>query len=230
MAADMTDTSTLIALLLGFFVICGTMYADQDPKTPAQAPRTVAILLFDGVELLDVAGPAEVFIVTKEGEAFRVITVSSTKAPVKTMGGMTITPDCAYAECPRADILVLPGGDMRNVGTDGIAWIRAASDSAEVVLSVCMGAFLLARAGLLDGIEVTTHHWGIEKLRSAAPGCTVVNGVRFVDNGKFVTTAGVTAGIDGALHIVSRLLGKEAAQWAAEEWMEYPYKPVDAAD
>jgi transcriptional regulator GlxA family with amidase domain len=189
--------------------------------------RTVAVLLFEGVELLDVAGPAEVFIIAEEGKAFRVTTVAASTAPIKTMGGVTITPDYDYTNCPRADILVLPGGDMRNVGDEGIAWIRSVSDKADVVLSVCMGAFLLARAGLLNGARATTHSWGLERLKTAAPRCTVVEGVRFVDNGKIITTAGVTAGIDGALHIVARLLGADAARWAAEEWMEYDRPKVE---
>lgn len=88
-------------------------------------------------------------------------------------------------------------------------------------MSVCYGAFLLADAGLLDGIEATTHHWGVAALKGAAPQCKVVTGKRYVDSGKIITTAGVTAGIDGALRIVERLLGREAARWAAEEWMEH---------
>jgi transcriptional regulator GlxA family with amidase domain len=192
--------------------------------------RIVAVLLFEGVELLDVAGPAEVFIIAEEGKAFRVITVAASTAPIKTMGGVRITPDYDYTNCPRADILVIPGGDMRNVGDDGITWIRSAADKADIVLSVCMGAFLLARAGLLDGTRATTHSWGLERLKTAAPHCTVVEGVRFVDNGKIITTAGVTAGIDGALHIVARLLGADAARWAAEEWMEYDRPNVQKSE
>ena len=92
-----------------------------------------------------------------------------------------------------------------------------------------MGAFLLARAELLDGISATTHRWGLSGLRSAAPNCKVVRSRRFVDSGKIVTTAGVTAGIDGALHVVERLLGKEQADWTANEWMEYK-RPDDTKD
>jgi transcriptional regulator GlxA family with amidase domain len=84
-----------------------------------------------------------------------------------------------------------------------------------------MGAFLLAEAGLLDGIEATTHHWGIDNLKKAAPRCTVVTGRRFVDSGRIITSAGVTAGIDAALHVVERLRGEPSARWTAEQWMEY---------
>ncbi len=183
--------------------------------------RTVAVLLFEGVELLDFAGPAEVFIVADEGRAFRVVTVADRAGPVRTMGGVSISPDFTCADAPRADVAVVPGGDTRNAGAGGIDWIRRSAAEAEIVLSVCMGAFLLAEAGLLDGIEATTHRWGIERLRKAAPSCRVTAGKRFVDCGRIITTAGVTAGIDGALRVVERLLGPEAARWTASEWMEY---------
>jgi len=183
--------------------------------------QTVAILLFEGVELLDFAGPAEVFIVAEEGKAFRVITVAESTEPLRTMGGVTIKPDFSYKDAPRASVVVVPGGNMRNVKADGIDWIRRSARDAEVVMSVCMGAFVLAQAGLLDGIEATTHHWGTASLAKAAPKCKVVTGQRYVDSGKIVTTAGVTAGIDGALHIVERLRGQESARWAADEWMEH---------
>lgn len=183
--------------------------------------RTVAVLLFEGVELLDFTGPAEVFIVAAEGKAFRLITVAESLLPLKTMGGVTVTPEFACGSAPLSEVVVVPGGDMRNVGPAGLEWIRAAARDAEVVMSVCMGAFLLARAGLLDGIAATTHHWGIDRLRKAAPRCRVVEGERYVDSGRILTTAGVTAGIDGALHVVERLLGAEAARWTAAEWMEH---------
>lgn len=184
--------------------------------------RTVGILVFPGVELLDFAGPAEVFIVAAEGEAFRVVTIAERKEPIATMGGVTIVPDHRIVDAPDLDVLVVPGGDMRNFGAEGRAWLAATSPRTEITLSVCMGAMLLAEAGLLDGLEATTHHWGIERLRALAPHATVVEGTRFIDAGRVITTAGVTAGIDGALSVVSRLLGPEAAVWTAREWMEHP--------
>jgi transcriptional regulator GlxA family with amidase domain len=179
------------------------------------------VLLFEGVELLDFTGPAEVFIVAAEGKAFRVITVAERTKPLRAMGGVKVSPDFDCRTAPRADIVVIPGGEMSNVTQAGLDWICGAARNAEIVMSVCMGAFLLARAGLLDGIAATTHHWGIKGLETAAPNCRVVAGRRYVDSGRVVTTAGVTAGIDGALHVVERLLGKEAARWTAQEWMEY---------
>jgi transcriptional regulator GlxA family with amidase domain len=181
----------------------------------------VAILLFEGVELLDFAGPAEVFGVAGEGQSFQVFTVAESTDLLRVMGGVTVKPDYAVKDAPKADVLVVPGGSMRNLGASGRAWLKKSAKDTEIVMSVCMGAFLLADAGLLDDIEATTHRWGIENLKKAAPKCKVVTERRFVDAGKVVTTAGVTAGIDGALHVVERLYGKEVARWTAEEWMEY---------
>lgn len=190
------------------------------------APRVVAILIYEGVELLDFAGPAEVFIVSDQQRAFRVVTVAPSREPLRTMGGVTIRADYTFEDAPAADILIVPGGEMRNVTPRGVAWIAKVAPRTEIVMSVCMGAFLLAEAGLLDGIEATTHHWGIDGLRRAAPRCTVVSGKRWVDSGHIITTAGVTAGIDAALHVVERLLGAPAARWTAGEWMEYAPRPA----
>jgi putative intracellular protease/amidase len=190
-------------------------------KKQKQPMKTVAVMLFDGVELLDFAGPAEVFIIADKRKSFRVVTVAESTKPLKTMGGITVTPDFTFENAPQADILVIPGGNTSAVGKAGREWIKKASRDAEITMSVCYGAFLLADAGLLDDLEATTHHWGVADLKAAAPKCKIVAGKRFIDSGKFITTAGVTAGIDGALHIVERLNGKEAAKWAAEEWMEH---------
>lgn len=190
-------------------------------------PKTVAILLFDGVELMDFAGPAEVFILAGKQKAFRVVTVAESTRPIKTMGGVTVTPEFSVETAPDAAVLVVPGGNLRALGRAGREWIKKASATAEITMSVCFGAFLLADAGLLDGVEATTHHWGLGDLQAAAPKCKVVTGKRFVDGGRIVTTAGVTAGIDGALHVVERMLGVEAATWVAEEWMEH--RPPAAA-
>ena len=190
-------------------------------KQERKTVKTVAVMLFEGVELLDFAGPAEVFIVADRGKSFRVVTVAESTKPIKTMGGISVTPDFSFENAPQADVLVVPGGNTSAVGKAGREWLKKAHPDAEVTMSVCFGAFLLADAGLLDNLEATTHHWGIPELRTAAPKCNVVTGKRFVDSGKIVTTAGVTAGIDGAFHIVERFHGKEAARWAAEEWMEH---------
>ena len=209
----------------GTLAILGTVWLGPKAVIPyadvAEKPKTVAVLIFDGVELLDFAGPAEVFIVASQRAPFRVFTVAPTLKLIKTMGGITIKPDYSFKDAPPADILVIPGGTTSSVKQDGVEWIRKSAQSAEVVMSVCFGAFLLAEAELLDGITATTHSWGIEGLRTAAPKCKVVENQRFVDSGKIVTTGGVTAGIDGALHVVERLAGADVAKWTAESWMEH---------
>jgi len=210
----------VIVLCLVAFTPTGAIAADT--PAPRKVPvKTVAVLLFEGVELLDFAGPAEVFIVADHGKAFRVVTVASSKDPLKTMGGVTVVPDFDYETAPKADIVVVPGGNMKAVGKAGRDWLRKACGNAEITLSVCFGAFLLADIGLLDGIEATTHHWGIDDLKKSTPKCRVLEGKRFVDAGKVISTAGVTAGIDGALRVVERVLGADAAKWTADEWMEH---------
>lgn len=225
----MTSRLPALTFVLGLlWIVAGTLDgAEPDPAgaktTPAEPKtmKTVAILLFEGVELLDFAGPAEVFIVADHGKAFRVVTVASSTKPLKTMGGITVTPDFAFADAPRADVVVVPGGNTRSVTAAGKAWIKKASGEAELTMSVCYGAFLLADVGLLDNQKATTHHWGVDDLQAAAPQCKVVREQRYVVSGDLITTAGVTAGIDGALYIVERLLGAEAARWTADEWMEH---------
>jgi len=206
-------------VVIGLF---GSAACAQDPSAKKEkAVRTVAILLFDGVELMDFAGPAEVFVVADRGRSFKVITVAEKAGAVRTMGNLRVVADHSYDDAPQADILVIPGGNLQAVNEKGRLWVRKAAGQAEITMSVCFGALLLADLGLLDGKEATTHTWAIGQLKIAAPKCKVMEGKRFVDAGKVITTAGVTAGIDGALHVVERLLGKEAARWTAEDWMEH---------
>lgn len=140
---------------------------------------------------------------------------------MRTIGNLTVIPEYQHDAAREADIVVVPGGQTQNVGRDGIARLRRAAQRAEIVLSVCWGAFLLAAAGLLDGIRATTHRLALDGLEKAAPRCTIVREARFIDSGRIVTAAGVTAGIDGALHVVRRLLGEDTARWTAEEYLEH---------
>jgi transcriptional regulator GlxA family with amidase domain len=194
------------------------------------APRTLAILVFDDVEVLDFCGPFEVFSVANrftDPPAFHVFTVAEKEGPVLTRGGLSVNPHHRLTDCPSPDLLLVPGGhgtrrEMHNAAlTD---WLRARSQQAELVLSVCTGALLLAKAGLLDGLEATTHHGAMDLLRQAAPKTRVHAGRRFVDNGRVVCSAGIAAGIDMSLHVVAKLLGKEVAEKTARQ-MEYPWRP-----
>jgi transcriptional regulator GlxA family with amidase domain len=191
-------------------------------------PRSLAILIFDDVEVLDFCGPFEVFSVASrfvDPPAFNILTVAHTPGPVTTRGGLSVNPQCWLADCPPPDLLLVPGGQGTRTQMHNqplIEWIGQMAPRAELVLSVCTGALLLARAGLLDGLEATTHHGAIDLLRQTAPRTVVHADRRFVDNGRVICSAGIAAGIDMSLHVVSRLLGKEVAQKTAGQ-MEYPW-------
>jgi transcriptional regulator GlxA family with amidase domain len=227
-----------IFAMIGFAsaLIVGGLDSVPDGVEQAAAPdggaqkmtgkRKVAIFIHDGVELLDFSGPGEVFAAANSRQAFDVYTVAAAPDAVVSQGFVTIKPQYTFANCPPPDIIILPGGRTEVPLGDAavIQWIKDASPKAEVVMSVCTGAFLLAKAGLLDGREATTHWSAIESLRQEAPKTTVRENRRFVDNGKVVTAAGVSAGIDASLHVVDRLLGREVAQRAAR-YMEYKWQP-----
>ena len=192
--------------------------------------RNVAILIFDEVEVLDFAGPFEVFSVTgrtREVKPFNVYTVAEHKGEVLARNSLSVNPRCTIHDCPPADIVIIPGGwgtrsAMNN--TVIVNWIRHVAAEAELVLSVCTGALLLGKAGLLDGLEATTHHMQFDLLAQTSPTTTVVRDRRYVDAGKVVTSGGISAGIDMSLHVVGRLLGLETARETAE-YMEYRWTP-----
>lgn len=199
---------------------------------PASAaePRKVAILVWDGVELLDFAGPGEVFAAASslavEGPAFEVFTVGLTGDPITSQNFLEVVPDYSFEQSPRPDVLVVPGGRTGALQQNAalLAWVRASAGDADAVMSVCTGAMVLAKAGLLDGKEATTWYGAIDSLRSGFPEVIVRPGTRFVDNGAIITTAGVSAGIDGALHVVARLHGRRVAERTAQ-YMEYAWTP-----
>ena len=193
------------------------------------SPRHVQILLFDDVEVLDFAGPFEVFGVAglRAGPApFRVETVGLSNAPIVARGGLQVQPSLSIGDGHRCDVLVLPGGfgtrrEMHNPSL--LDWIRQQAESAETILSVCTGALLLAGAGLLANLDATTHHLAIDELRAASRSTKVLRSARIVDNGRIITSAGISAGIDASLHVVARLLGHAVALETAE-YMEYDWR------
>jgi putative intracellular protease/amidase len=197
---------------------CGmTLIEESSRKTV-----TVAILLFNGVEIIDYTGPWEVF-----GQAgFTVHTVAESVDPIKTTFGQKVIPDYTFENSPSADVLLIPGGSVTNKLANAklIRWIQSRSKDARYVMSVCTGAFLLAKAGLLDGQTATTFHRSIDSLARFAPNTKVVHDQRYVDNGKVITTAGLSSGIDGALHLVSKIMGNGAAQSTALA-LEYQWEP-----
>jgi transcriptional regulator GlxA family with amidase domain len=192
--------------------------------------RNVAILLFPDVEVLDFCGPFEVFAVTgrwTDPPACNVYTVAERAGPLLARNGLSVNPQYLLSDCPLPDLLVVPGGqgsrkEMHHPAL--IDWIRHMAAGAELVLSVCTGALLLGKAGLLDGLDATTHHGALDLLRQVAPQARVCQDRRFVDNGKVITSAGIAAGIDASLHCVARLCGRELAARTARH-MEYPWQP-----
>ena len=197
-------------------------------------PKFVAgVLIYDNVEVLDFAGPFEVFSVVRHDDAplitdpcaVRILLVAETAEPVTAMGGMKVVPDCDFASCPPLDVLIVPGGPGERTEHDNPAileFLRARAPETKIIASVCTGAFLLGKAGLLDGRRATTHFMSIMRMRGMFPGVEVVQDVRYVDGGEIITSAGISAGIDMSLCILERLLGEDAARSAAE-MMEYGY-------
>ena len=153
---------------------------------------------------------------------YNVFTVSKTKAPIKTQGILTFIPDYSIEDAPEADIMAFFGGNSNAASGDKkvIKWVKSRIDQTDYFFSVCTGAFVLGEAGLLDGRTVTTFYDAIDGLTKSFPKANVRSDVRFVDNGNVITTAGVSAGIDGALHLVAKLDGLQAARDAAY-YMEY---------
>ena len=200
---------------------CGMQLVKQTPeereKTMNQKKYKVAFYLQDGVEVLDFAGPMEVFSYAQ----FEVFTVSKTKEPITSQRILKILPDYSINDAPQADIIAFFGGNAGNAYNDTqvIAWLKK-QPVPDYYFSVCTGAFILGKADILNNLTVTTFHSSIENLKKAVPSAKVLSDVRFVDNGKVITTAGISAGIDGALHLVSKIRGEEAAKETAR-YMEY---------
>lgn len=187
----------------------------------------VGILLFDDVEVLDFAGPFEVFAVTilENGEQpFIVETVSEKGTLISARNGLKVQPDYSFNSMPPFDILVIPGGlgarDREINNAKVIKWIASQAQRVQWMTSVCTGALLLAKAGLLNGKKATTHWASLERLKTEFPEVDVRRGVKFVDEGNIVTSGGISAGINMSFHIVKRLLGVGVARETARR-MEY---------
>ena len=195
--------------------------------------RRIGIYVFDEVEVLDFAGPFETFSVAsrlaaRTGEAdlpFEVFTIGASGDPIVTRGGLLVTPGFSMIDHPPLDVLIVPGGvmDATLSSQEVVDWVARCGQECEVVASVCTGAFVLGRARLLDGRTVTTHWEDIGDLRVAVPEATVVEDARWVDEGRVVTAAGISAGIDMCLHLVARFEGVEFAQATARQ-MEFRWE------
>ncbi len=190
---------------------------DARPETRPKA----AILVFEGVQIIDYTGPYEVF-----GQAsYEVYTVAADTEVLRTAMGMNVKPHYAFKDAPHPDVLIIPGGGVGSALNDeaAMAWIAETAPKTKHTLTVCNGAFILAKTGLLDGKSATTYYGLIDSLRDQAPKVKVVSDQRFVDNGQFITTAGLSSGIDGSLYVISKLNGLSVAQSVALN-MEYDWK------
>jgi transcriptional regulator GlxA family with amidase domain len=188
----------------------------------------VGIYLFDDVEVLDFAGPFEVFSTASRVKArldpesprpFEVFTLADAKDTVRARGGLIVQPQFDIRQHPPIDVLVIPGGIVTGElqKPNLIEWIMRVDSSTTITASVCTGAFLLGKAGLLDNKSATTHWEDIPDLRAMLPSTKVQTEVRWVDEGKIVTSAGISAGIDMSLHLVARLAGEDLAVRTARQ-------------
>jgi transcriptional regulator GlxA family with amidase domain len=191
---------------------------------------TIGIALFDGAEELDWAGPWEVLAAWAEqwpDDGVRVFTLARSKEPVTCAKGLRVLPDETWETAPPLDVLVYPGGrgTRRELADEAVLdWIRGLAAGGTVVASVCTGSLVLATAGLLDGKSATTHWQSLELLPTLGRDIAVRPDDRFVDNGSVLTAAGVSAGIDMALHLVVRLHSAERAR-EVRRYIQYDPEP-----
>jgi transcriptional regulator GlxA family with amidase domain len=190
----------------------------------------IGILVFDDMELLDMAGPYEVFTTAARVHGgseplFTVSTLGRGNAPVRARAGLRVQPDHGLQDHPPLDCAIVPGGVVAAELTQAetIEWIAAQRRSMPVLASVCTGALLLAQAGVLDGLAATTHWEDLDALHTLRPAVQVRSGVRWVDEGAVLTSAGISAGIDMCLHLVRRLHSAELAARTARQ-MDYDWE------
>ncbi len=209
------------------------MVASTKQGTEIMTRRHVGILVFPEVEVLDFCGPFEVFSVTRldenrrreEPSPYEVVLVAENKEPVVATGGLKVIPDHMLEDCPPLDVLVVPGGwgtrrEMKNKRL--VAWLAERAVRVTTLTSVCTGALLLGKAGLLDGKRATTHWWVLEEMRKLFPAVKVIDDEHVVEEGNVITSAGISAGIDMALRVVARHHGEAVAR-ATARFMEYPF-------
>ena len=186
----------------------------------------IGIFLFNDVELLDFAGPYEVFSVATElqdNALFNVFTITEDGAGIRSVNGLKVMPDYDFKNHPQIDVLVVPGGNGTKIEMTKdtvLQWLKEQYTHSQITMSVCSGTRLLGKIGLLDNLKITTHHEVIADMKMIVPTAMIEENVKFVDNGKILTSAGISAGIELSLYVVAKLFGKEVANKAAI-YMEY---------
>jgi YHS domain-containing protein/putative intracellular protease/amidase len=191
-------------------------------KPPAQGSISVAFLISEGAQVIDFAGPWEVFqdvmVPGRTDHPFRLYIVSESTAPIHTSGGMKIVPDYNFENAPAPKVIVIPAQSRPSEAA--LEWIRKSTKSTDVTMSVCTGAFVLARTGLLSGKAATTYHGAFVRFANEFPDIHLKRGARFVEDGNLATAGGLSSGIDLALRVVERYFGREVAQNTAYD-LEY---------
>lgn len=188
--------------------------------------RNVGILIFDEAEVLDFAGPFEVFAVTSElnnYELFDVFTVGESKESIRAVNGLSVNPTYDFDSCPPIDILIISGGSGSRLLMENkkvLDWVKKVDENTEYTLSICSGSRIPAVLGMLDGKPYCTHHLVYEHMQELVPSGTPLKGKRYVGTGKLYTSGGISAGIDLSFQIVEKLHGKEIAEKTAN-YMEY---------
>ena len=190
---------------------------------PAAKTRNVAILIYDGIDPLDLSGATDVFNIANfvTGGGYKTYTVGRTHDTVHLDGAtFGITPKFSLADAPKPDIIIVPGAAAQRssaVGKDPrvATWLRSNHAPSQTVMSVCTGAFVVGQSGLFDGKNATTHQMFLNQFASQFPNVKTFGGVRYVNDGNISSTAGVTSGIDGSLHLVEQFSGKAAADQVA---------------
>ncbi len=225
---DLINSAARFGLIaaLALFVI-GQLVASAAPaeanslKPPAKGDIPIAFVISEGAVVIDFCGPWEVFrdvMVSGGDHPFRLYTVSDTTSPIHAGGGMQIIPDYTFANAPAPKVVVIPAQSEPSAAM--LKWIRESTKNTDVTMSVCTGAFVLAKTGLLSGKSATTFHSAFNSFAMEFPDIHLKRGARFVENGNLATAGGLSSGIDLALRVVERYYGREVAQKTAYN-MEY---------
>ena len=223
-------TLTVLGQLLGSSPVKTPSGREDNPsavttnrlKPPAQGSIPVAFLISEGAVMIDFTGPWEVFqdvmIPGRTDHPFHLYTVSESTSPIHASGGMKIVPDYTFENAPAPKVIVIPAQSQPSEAT--LEWIRKSTKSTDVTMSVCTGAFVLAKTGLLSGKAATTYHGAFVPFANQFPDIHLKRGARFVEDGNLATAGGLSSGIDLALRVVERYFGREVAQKTAYN-MEY---------
>jgi putative intracellular protease/amidase/YHS domain-containing protein len=226
----------VLALLVISQLSAGTVWAEPAPssgdnqktvatnplKPPAQGQIPIAFVISEGAVVIDFCGPWEVFrdvnIPGRQDGPFRLYTVSDTTSPIHAGGGMQIIPDYTFANAPASKVIVIPAQSKPSEAM--LKWIRESAKNTDVTMSVCTGAFVLAKTGLLSGKSATTFHAAFNSFAMEFPDIKLKRGARFVEDGNLASAGGLSSGIDLALRVVERYYGRDVAQKTAYN-MEY---------